>query len=73
MPQFFKEDQKSKFSVKIHFQNEAAIKEFAERLGIPVTSQTRSAWFPKIEIKTIRDKRYIDEAEAAAEQEEDFE
>lgn len=59
MPEFENEDQGAKFSVKVNFADEDALKRFAELVGQTLTTKTRSIWYPKAEIVPLVDKRYV--------------
>ena len=58
MPEFAQTDKKAFRSLVVHFKDQAAVDEFVTRTEFRLTSKTRFAWFPEIEIETYADKRY---------------
>lgn len=62
MPAFTQEDQMPWQSVKVHFRNLEDRRAFAELIGQPLSSLTKSVWYPRAEIGRIADKRYVSNA-----------
>jgi hypothetical protein len=62
MPEFEQEDKTAFQSVHIHFKDQGAVDTFAGLIGQKITPQTRSVWYPQIEIEHYADKRYTDES-----------
>lgn len=60
MPEFEQEDKTAFRSLYIHFKDQEAIDRFVGLIGQKITKKTRFLWYPKIEIETYADKRYID-------------
>jgi len=46
MPEFEQDDLGAWKTIKVHFENEHDLKEFAKRIGQTVTDKTRYIWFP---------------------------
>lgn len=61
MPEFVLEDQKPWKQVIVSFATPEDMEAFAKLLGQSLTPQTRSIWYPKPEVRHMRDKRYVDE------------
>ena len=62
MPEFVQEDLQPMQSIIVHFENRKDMDEFSALIDQKLTYKTKSIWFPKAEIGTIADKRYIDES-----------
>lgn len=60
MPEFAQRSLDSDFSVKVNFRSIADRDAFAALVGQRVTDSTRSIWYPKAEIVSMRDKVYVD-------------
>jgi ParB-like chromosome segregation protein Spo0J len=63
MPEFSHEDQTAFKSLVVHFNDQAAMEDFAGIIGQPITEKTKSIWHPRAEMTTYVDKRYSVEAE----------
>ena len=59
MPEYEHEDQTAFQSIHVHFKDQDAVNQFAELIKQNITANTRSTWFPEIEIERYADKRYI--------------
>lgn len=59
MPAFSYEDESSWHAVKVHFRNHEDLSKFAALVQQPLTSMSKTIWFPKVEIKCMTDKRWI--------------
>ncbi len=62
MPEFLQEDLQPFQSVIVHFEKREDMDEFSKLVEQKLTYKTKSIWYPKAEIGTIADKRYIDES-----------
>jgi hypothetical protein len=62
MPEFVQEDLQPFQSIIVHFEKREDLDEFSKLVDQKLTYKTRSIWYPKAEIGTIADKRYIDES-----------
>jgi hypothetical protein len=58
MPEFEHEDKTAFQSIHVHFKDQAAVDEFARLVGQNLTANTRSIWYPQIEIESYADKAY---------------
>ena len=58
MPDFEHEDKTAFRSIKVNFNSQEHVDQFAEFIDQSLTEKTRSIWFPKAEIETMMDKRY---------------
>ena len=61
MPDFDQNDLTPAVSLVVHFASYEDRKEFSKLLGQTLTGKTQSVWYPKAEIGTFIDKRYVDE------------
>ena len=61
MPEFSQKDLSPVRTILIHFSNENDIDDFAKLIDHRITKKTKYIWFPKADIKTMMDKRYVDE------------
>ncbi len=62
MPEFIQEDLSPFKSIHIHFINKEDLVAFSKLVKQNITSKTQSIWYPKAEIWTMADKRWIDES-----------
>lgn len=62
MPACDQQDLSAWKSVRVNFANAADLEAFAALVGQTLTEKTRSIWFPKAEIGTIADKRWVSES-----------
>lgn len=60
MPEFISED-KSGYTVIVHFDNENDISAFAKLIGQTVLTTTKSIWFPARDKQTFKDKAWVSE------------
>lgn len=61
MPEFIMEDKTPIKQLIVSFKNFDDYKEFAKLINQNLTKKTQSVWFPKADIETYSDKKYIDE------------
>lgn len=62
MPEFIQEDLQPYQTIKIHFETEEDVKEFAKLLNQKITIKTKYLWFPKQDIHSYHSKIYSDES-----------
>ena len=62
MPEFIQEDLTSHRKIIVHFRNDDDVKIFSELLEQRITPKQISLWFPKLEIRSTKNKIYIDES-----------
>lgn len=60
MPEFNQNDLQPHATIIVHFHSKEGMEKFSKLVEQPITYKTRSIWFPKAEIGTIADKRYVD-------------
>lgn len=58
MPDFNQEDKTAFFRIIVNFKNPETLKIFTERLGIKITENTKSVWFPDEPRMDTESKRY---------------
>ena len=58
MPQFEQDNQRPYRQIIVSFLNENDVKDFAELINQSLTNKTRSVWFPKQEIDSVKNIRY---------------
>lgn len=63
MPEFIQNDLTPWKTVYVHFEDIEAIRAFAKLVEQPVTTETRSLWYPKADIGHIANKRWVDSGE----------
>lgn len=51
MPEFSHDDLTAKRSIQVHFLTDDAVRDFAERIGQPVTDKTKFVWHPQQEVR----------------------
>ncbi len=61
MPEFVQEDLSPAKTVIVHFENLSDLSAFAKLVDQRITPNTRSIWYPELEIGRFSDKRYVDE------------
>ena len=61
MPEFENEDQTSFKQIKVHFANKNDLNNFAKLIGQKLTLKIRSIWFPRAEIESLANTKYVDE------------
>jgi len=59
MPEFEQRDLTPKQSLSVHFKDDAGRDAFAALIGQTITDRTRSLWYPKAEIASMVDKRFV--------------
>ncbi len=62
MPEFEQEDLTAFQTIKVHFATEEDRSIFAQLVEQVITDKTRSIWYPKAEVRTFMDKRYIEQS-----------
>jgi len=62
MPEFVQKDLTPYKSIKVHFETQADMLEFAKLVGQNIHYTTQSVWYPKADIGKFADKRYADES-----------
>jgi hypothetical protein len=62
MPEFNNVDLSPYDQLIINFASKADRDAFSKLIGQTLTKNTQSVWFPKAEIGTIADKRWVDES-----------
>lgn len=60
MPEFIQNDLEAKFSVRVNFETETDMYEFAKLVNQKITFKTQSIWFPKVERVVAIDKLWVD-------------
>jgi len=60
MPEFVQEDLEPIRTMYVHFENEEDIAAFSKLINHKITPDTKSVWYPELEITPYMDKRYID-------------
>jgi hypothetical protein len=58
MPEFDQQDKTAFRTLALHFRDQAAVDNFAARVGLRITPHTRFLWFPETVIEPYADKRY---------------
>ena len=58
MPEFQQGDKTAFRSIVVHFKDQKAVDDFANRIGQPISDKTRFIWLPEIEIERCMDKQY---------------
>ena len=61
MPEFIQENFMPFKSIYVHFENRQDMKAFAKLINQKIGFKTKSIWYPKSEIESIANKRYVDE------------
>jgi len=61
MPEFVQNKQEPYSKIIFRFENEEDLQEFSELIGQPLTSKTKSAWYPQLVRGKNSRKRYVDE------------
>lgn len=59
MPEFDQRDKTAFRTLHVHFKDQGAVDEFAEKLGFKLTDKTKFAWYPSIEIELARDMVFV--------------
>jgi len=60
MPEYIQEDLSPIQSVIIHFESEFDRDKFSELISQKITSKTKSLWYPKADIVSVSNIRYVD-------------
>lgn len=60
MPEFNQEDKTAYQTIHVHFKDQKKVEAFANLIKQKITKDTRSLWYPQIEIERYADKRYED-------------
>lgn len=61
MPEYVQENLLPNFSVRVNFSSADDLKAFAELIGQPITTQTKSVWFPAQQKVELSKYVYVDE------------
>jgi hypothetical protein len=61
MPEYVQDNLLPTYSVKINFANADDLRKFADLLGQPITTQTKSVWFPEQDKANLNRFCYVDE------------
>lgn len=59
MPDFEQEDQTAYQTIKVHFECEEDVQEFARLVDQNITEKTKYIWFPEREYETFADKAWV--------------
>ncbi len=59
MPEYDQQDKTAERRLIVNFKNDQDFQAFCTAIGQELTDKTRSIWFPKAEIETMMDKRYV--------------
>lgn len=62
MPEFDQQDLEPLFTLKVHFASIDDLEAFSKLIEQPLTTSTRSVWYPEAEIGRYVTKRYVDES-----------
>jgi len=62
MPEFIQEKQEPYSKLIIRFRNEKDLQDFANLINQNLNQKTGSIWFPKLEINSYINKRWISES-----------
>ena len=62
MPEFIQPKQKPFKELKVRFNSQEDVDDFAKRIGQPITPLTKSLWHPAIVRGKNSVKRYVDES-----------
>lgn len=60
LPEFINENQESYRQIKMHFENEQDVQEFAKKLGLKLTERTQFSWYPPKSNVSTSDQQYAD-------------
>jgi len=60
MPEFEQEENKPFKTIYLHFRNEKDYEEFAELINQKLTDQTKSIWYPKLDVTKNSLLRWIE-------------
>lgn len=60
MPEFVQEDLMPWRTLYVHFEDQEDLNQFIELTGYNITDLTRFVWFPEVEPKKLKNKRYSD-------------
>lgn len=62
MPEYVQDNLLPNFSVRVNFSSVDDLKAFAELVGQPITTQTKSIWFPVQQKAELNKYVYVNEA-----------
>lgn len=62
MPEFDQPDATAHRKIVVHFKDDAAVDDFAQRIGQDLTEKVKSIWHPEEEAARSADKRYVADA-----------
>jgi hypothetical protein len=63
MPEYSQENLDSFSSIIVHFGSKEDRDDFAEVIDQKITSKTKSIWHPKLELRSVKNKRYVDKGD----------
>lgn len=58
MPEFSQKDKTAFRTLPVHFKSQEDVDRFAALIGQKITEDTRSLWYPQVEIERYADKKY---------------
>jgi hypothetical protein len=58
MPEYMQEDLMPWQTIYVHFKNIQDREEFVKLVGQKITGQTKSIWYPRLDVNVVADKRY---------------
>ena len=61
MPEFVQDDLTPHRSLKVHFQDQKGVEDFAKLIEQKITDKTKWVWYPEMEVRTVSDKEFVDE------------
>ena len=61
MPEYRQQNLLPVKSVTVNFATIEQMKQFAELIGQPITTDTRFIWFPKVSAESMKNKVYVNE------------
>lgn len=61
MPEYVQDNLLPSYSVRVNFSNVEDLKQFAELIGQPITTKTKSVWYPAQDKAELNKFHYVDE------------
>ena len=65
MPEYIMKDLSAPFTLEVNFRNEKDLNEFLDLVGQKLHSDSKSIWYPKMDLKKWSDKQYSDEEQTS--------
>ncbi len=59
MPEYTHIDMTSDTHIVMHFRNDADREAFSKLIDQPITTKTKTLWYPMLETRHFEDKRYV--------------